>query len=178
MKCQGQNLSQEKRVAHDSHVNIPFLTNGETEQRLRNIQQEKRVLIVKKKNLQQKLQKLIKKDGDILNASESEENSSLVKETSTHVQTFPENSFQSILWEEQLKHNALKDKQQMKWHPLVIRFALSPSLAAYKQVPKLGFLLCHQRGHFVTTLSLVSYNQWCPAALHSADEESSERGVY
>ena len=112
--------------------------------------------MVKNKKLQQKLQKLIEKDGVILNSTESEEISSLVKETSTEVQKFPDNS---ILWEEQLKHNALKDKRQMKWHPLVIRFALSlkyASSAAYKQVTKLDSLA------LPSERTLRDYTHWCP----------------
>ena len=38
---------------------------------------------------------------------------------------FPENSFQHIFWEEQTKLNAFKNKHQMRWHPLIIRYALA-----------------------------------------------------
>lgn len=159
MKCRSQNSSIEKRVAHDSHVNICFLSDDEKTQRLRNVQEEKRVLMLKNKKLQQKLQILIDKDGITLNDTESEKVFSLVEEASTEVQKFPENSFQSILWEEQLKYNALKEKRQMRWHPLVIRFALSlkyASSAAYKQVTKLGFLA------LPSERTLRDYTHWCP----------------
>ena len=86
--------------------------------------------MVKNKKLQQTLQTLIKKDGFTLRSSECENISSLVKETFSEIRKFPENSFQSILYEEQVKYNALKDKWQMRWHPLVIRFALSLKYAS------------------------------------------------
>ena len=60
--------------------------------------------------------------------------------------------------EEQKKYNALKDKCQMRWHPLVIRFALSlkyASTAAFQQVTKLGFLA------LPSERTLRDYTHWC-----------------
>ena len=57
---------------------------------------------------------------------------------------FPENSFQHMFWEEQRKFNALKNKRQMRWHPLIIRYALAlkySSTSAYRLVS----------GYFVTS---------------------------
>ena len=39
-------------------------------------------------------------------------------------ENFVEDSPQRILWDEQ-KYNSLRDKRQMRWHPLVVRFALN-----------------------------------------------------
>ena len=64
-----------------------------------------------------------------------------------------------ILWNEQLKYNSLKDKRQMRWDPLLIRFALSikyASSAAYQQVTKLGFLA------LPSERTLRDYTHWCP----------------
>ena len=38
---------------------------------------------------------------------------------------FAEDSPQKVFWEEQVKYNSLKDKRQMRWHPLIIRFGLN-----------------------------------------------------
>ena len=35
------------------------------------------------------------------------------------------NHFQSIFWNQQSKYNELDDKRRMRWHPLMIRFALN-----------------------------------------------------
>lgn len=67
------------------------------------------------------------------------------------VHSFPKDSVQYILWEEQKKYNALKD-------PLVIRFALSlkyASTAAFQQVTKLGFLA------LPSERTLRDYTHWC-----------------
>ena len=60
-----------------------------------------------------------------MTANQSDEIADLVKDTSSIVREFPENSVQFILWEELKKYNVLKDKHQIRWYPLVIRFALS-----------------------------------------------------
>ena len=67
-----------------------------------------------------------------------------------------------ILWNEQLKYNSLKDKRQMRWDPLLIRFALSikyASSAAYQQATKLGFLA------LPSERTLRDYTHWCPRYL-------------
>ena len=140
---------------HDSHVNICHLTKEETEERLRNVQKEKKSLMAKNQRLQQKIQK----DGVTLTFDENNKILSLMNETSADATNFPQDSFQSILWNEQLKYNSLKDKRQMRWHPLLIRFALSikyASSAAYQQVTKLDFLA------LLSERTLHDYTHWCP----------------
>ena len=52
--------------------------------------------------------------------------SSIVADVSPVVnEKFSEDSPQRVFWEQQLKYNSLKDKRQMRWHPLAIRFALN-----------------------------------------------------
>ena len=38
---------------------------------------------------------------------------------------FPFDAPQHIFWEQQRQYNSLKDKMQMRWHPLVVHFALN-----------------------------------------------------
>ena len=161
MKCRNENTSQLQRVSHDSHVNICHLTKEETEERLRNVQKEKKSLMAKNQRLQQKIQK----DGVTLTSDENNKILSLMNETSADATNFPQDSFQSILWNEQLKYNSLKDKRQMRWHPLLIRFALSikyASSAAYQQVTKLGFLA------LPSERTLRDYTHWCPTTVESS----------
>ena len=86
----------------------------------------------------------MKKDGIKMSHTDSEDFSKLMEKLTPEVdQKFSEDSPQHLLWQKQLKHNRLKKKQQMRWHPLVIRFALSllySSRAAYHTVTSSGFL--------------------------------------
>ena len=73
-------------------------------------------------------------------------------------QEFDSNSPQHLLWQKQMKYNRLKRKQQMRWHPLIIRFALnllySPR-AAYHAVTSSGFL------SLPSERTLRDYSHWC-----------------
>ena len=54
-----------------------------------------------------------------------------------HAPEFPEGSPQSLLWNQQLEQLQLKNKRNMKWHPLIVRWCLSiylTSPAAYRQM--------------------------------------------
>ena len=58
-------------------------------------------------------------------------------------ESFPSNSPQRIFWEQQMACNRLKDKRQIKWHPLVLRFALNLkylSTSAYRAVQQSGII--------------------------------------
>ena len=73
--------------------------------------------------------------------------------------TFPDDSPQSIFWEQQLKYNQLKDKCQMRWHPLVIGFVLNLrylSGTAYQAVRQFGIHLPSER-------TLHDYTHWTTA---------------
>ena len=86
----------------------------------------------------------MKKDGMKLSSADSEDFSRLMDELTPSVdQQFSEDYPQHLLWQEQLKYNRLNKKQQMRWHPLIIRFALNllySSRAAYHAVTSSGFL--------------------------------------
>lgn len=73
---------------------------------------------------------------------------------------FPELSPQRIFWEQQQQYNTLNDKRQMRWHPLVIRFALNlkyMSSSAYQAVSQSGIInLPSQR-------TLSDYTNWSSA---------------
>ena len=71
---------------------------------------------------------------------------------------FAEGSFQHILWEQQRKYIALKDKRQMRWHPLINRFVLSlqyVSSTAYRTVSSGGLL------SLPSERTLCAYTHWC-----------------
>ena len=146
------------RTAHNSHTNIRFLNVKEMEERLRNVQQKKKIVTAKVQKLEEKMKKDIDENGVMLSEPEVEVVRDLIEDASDTVYRFPKDSVQYILWEEQKKCNALKDKRQMRWHPLVIRFALSlkyASTAAFQQVTKLGFLA------LPSERTLRDYTHWC-----------------
>ena len=101
----------------------------------------------------------MKNDGIKMSHTDSEDFSKLMEALTPEVeQKFSEDSPQHLLWQEQLKYNRLNKKQQTRWHPLVIRFALSllySSRAAYHTVTSSGFLSLPSKR------TLRDYSHWC-----------------
>ena len=72
-------------------------------------------------------------------------------------ENFPLNSPQIIFWDQQVKYNELKNKRQMRWHPLVLRFALNlkyMSTSAYKAMQQSGII------HLLSERTLSDYTHW------------------
>lgn len=90
------------------------------------------------------MKSLIEKDGISLETNDAADISTIVSEMSATVtRDFPPNSPQRIFWEQQSAYNRLKEKRQIKWHPLVIRFALNlkyMSTSAYRAVRQSGII--------------------------------------
>ena len=88
----------------------------------------------KVKVLQQKAKTLIEAEGESLSSSDSQDVASMLQENEAELSSLPEDWFQKILFEQQLKYNSLKNKANMRWHPAVIRWCLyvrSKSSKAY-----------------------------------------------
>ena len=148
------------RTAQDSHCNIRYPSGDESVERLQSVQKQKIALREKVRRLEKekKARKLIESEGVRLSREDAADIQTIMEEISDKVDTFAEESFQHILWEQQKKYNALKDKRQMRWHPLVIRFALSlryASSTAYRTVSSSGLL------SFPSERTLWDYTHWC-----------------
>ncbi len=97
---------------------------------------------------EQKLKRVIEesimKNGHTLNKELHDDFSTIIKEQSSKIdQTYPEGSFASLFWHEQLKAASLTDNRQMRWHPLIIRWCINMKLlssAGYHATRTAGFI--------------------------------------
>ena len=98
----------------------------------------------KVKKLQKKANRTIEREGGRLTEEDGADMQTVMADNSNTVDDeFAKDSFQHILLEQQKKYNTLKDKRQMRCHPLIIRFALSlryASSTAYRTVTSSGLL--------------------------------------
>lgn len=89
-----------------------------------------------------KLNRSIDKDGIKLNTRDSRDIQDLCKDIAGEVRNrFGEGSFIRVYWEQQLDYHTHAKKQGMRWHPLIVHFALNLkylSSNAYKAVS--GFI--------------------------------------
>ena len=128
---------KEQRTKHCSHANYRYLTKEESSERLENLQKAKRALTRRNQRLKEKLHKIIDKDGVQLHDDDAAIFGQVFKDADTAVESSAIGQFQRIFWEQQCRYNSLKDARGMRWHPLMIRFALNLkylSSSAYKAV--------------------------------------------
>ena len=129
-----QSNESASNTSASSHTRYQDLTSAEKDERLKNLHCTLKVSNQKVKQLQAKVDKLIAKvDKLIAKQSVCLQVSPVVEDR------FPLNSPQHIFWDQQRRYNTLRDKCQMRWHPLVIRFALNLkylSGTAYQAVHK------------------------------------------
>ena len=137
MKSRKESSSMSK-VASNSHINYRYLQSEELKDRLKNIQRSKKNVKRQNDRLIEKLNKVIGSEGiELLEDDEHE-----IEELFSHVDKDIERNhnrehFQRIFWEQQRDYNKLKNKRSMKWHPLMIRFALNLrylSSTAYRSI--------------------------------------------
>ena len=118
--------SQSNKISSDSHANYRYLQSGELKDRLKNVQRSKRISKRQNDRLREKLIKLIGSDGIDLSEDDEDEIEELFSQTDEDVKkNHGHEHFQRIFWEQQRDYNKLKNKKRMRWHPLMIRFALN-----------------------------------------------------
>lgn len=129
----------------DSHVNYRFLDTPQKLQRLRNMH----AVIVKQKSQIKSLQEKIERQFHSNGVSVDDEmNDGLAKLLTMYEKEATKDkgndTFQKIFWMQQLKALTLKSKSSVRWHPLIIRWALylhHRSSGAYETLRKSGVLL-------------------------------------
>ena len=141
-----------------SHTRYRDLTSGDKDERMKNLHRALKVSNQKVKRLQAKVDKLITNEAVRLQGNDSADISHIVTELSPIVEdTYALNSPQRIFWDQQKRYNSLKNKQQMRWHPLVIRFALNLkylSGTAYRAVRQSGMI------NLPSERTLSDYTHW------------------
>ena len=139
-------------LADSSYTNYSHLSKNELVEQLKNVQKSRKSIRAKHKRLAKKVikEERSKEDGDAR---------VLMDDVTSEIRMqYDTDSLQYVLWQEQKKYNLLKNKCQMRWHPLVIRFALSlfySSRVAYRTATSSGFLA------LPSERTLMDYTHWC-----------------
>ena len=150
--------SSHDNTAVSSHTNYIHLTPDEKNERLKNLHQSLRAAKQQSNRLQSKINQLIESEGIQLQPNDAEDISQIVEDvTPTVVENFPESSPQRVFWDQQRIYNRLGNKRQMRWHPLVLRFALNlkyMSTSAYRAVRQSGII------NLPSERTLSDYTHW------------------
>lgn len=129
--------SQSQRTGQNSHTNYRYLSVEESKERMRNLQKAKRSISQENRRLREKLQNLIEKEGIDLVDEDVSTLEEVFEDADKEITHLPAESFQRLFWEQQRQYKQLKNKRSIRWHPLMIRFALNLkylSSAAYRAI--------------------------------------------
>ena len=87
---------------------------------------DKYYILVFYNHLEAKIAAMLEEESIDLQEEDEADLSSIIQDVDKVVkERFEADSPQRIFWDQQTKYNSLKNKCQMRWHPLVIRFALN-----------------------------------------------------
>ena len=150
--------SSNQRTSVGSHTSYHHLTSEEKDTRMRNMHHSLTMAKQRVKGLQSKMDHLIDNQGIHLVEHDASDTASLMKELNPIVQeSVQPHTPQRLFWDQQIAYNALKDKRQMRWHPLVIRFALNLkylSTSSYRAMRQSGII------HLPSERTLSDYTHW------------------
>jgi hypothetical protein len=123
MKSRCEKSNPAASTSHKSHTNYRYLSSEDLSIRLKNVQAAKRAAERSASRLNEKLQAMIEKEGIDLVEEDASDLRELMSEVDEN--TKAKKHFCSIFWDQQQAYNSLDDKRRMRWHPLMIRFALN-----------------------------------------------------
>ena len=109
-------------TASGSHTNYRYLGSEQLKERLIKVQKEKRLA---EKRLKEKLDIKIDEEGVELSEEDCDDLSEIFGQADKEAKKLTREHFQKIFWEQQRQYNQLNNKRRIRWHPLMIRFALN-----------------------------------------------------
>lgn len=136
-------LGSVRMMSIDSHVNYGYMHTPKKTQ-LRELHGHQQITFKQVQWLQHKLAVTIEQKGVFVDESMHGDLRQIMEECADKViSEHPAGSLARIFWEQQLKAASCSNKQQMWWHPLIVKWCLylrhqSPS--AYKMLHQSGFV--------------------------------------
>ena len=127
----------------DKSAKVPhkFMNKSQLLSKLQTEKVKIKNLRIRNVKLEREIEKLIQEKGIVADDELDLAMSSIIQENS--LSSLPEGSAIRLLFEQQLQQSSLKNSQQMRWHPLVIRWCLGiyhTSPSAYDFLKRSSFL--------------------------------------
>ena len=136
--------SADKVTQADSHVNHRYMNTPEKLAKINSLREKAKVSEQDVKKLKTKIEILTRTHGELLNTDLQKDLIDLVEANSTAaLSSFPEGSFSRLFFEQQIKAVSVKDRRQVRWHPLMVKWCLNLKLlssGAYHAMRSSGFI--------------------------------------
>ena len=128
----------------ESHTNYCRLTPSEKDDRMHQLHQKNRLYKQKIERLKLKLEKAIEERGSVVDNELHGDLLATMREKSSDInKRYPQDSFQRMFWDAQLKAATLNNSKNIKWDPLIIRWCLylrHLSSSAYEMLRESGVI--------------------------------------
>ena len=125
-KCQSSRHSLQKMERRQSEVDEPppnsLMTKNQLHLKVQKLSKENCVLKKKQRQLEQKIDNLVRKEGFKV---QDQGTSEVINDIISKECPFDKTSVMALLWVQQQKAFKLNCTQSMKWHPVIIRWCLS-----------------------------------------------------
>ena len=125
-------------------VSNSLLRTPQMRQKFRRLANERKVSLQRIRRMAQKVALFADTNGVEVPPDQHDDFIGIFKSNGASVEeSFPEGSFRRVFWDQQLKSAKLKGSRGMRWHPLLIRWALNlrmKSSGAYHAMRTAGFI--------------------------------------
>ena len=113
------------KTAPDSHVNYRHLSTPEKERRLQRMHSELRCNVWKRERLRVKLERVVEEEGVSTDTEIHEDICAIMDSNESRiVNSYPEDTFERLFWQQQQAAARLRNPSSMRWHPLFIKWCL------------------------------------------------------
>lgn len=139
--------SHESSLTHTStasHTNIRYLNTPQIAERYKHLKARCSAAERKIERLTANIRELIASRSVTVDRDLHQDLSKIMEENEGRiVEDFPENSFQRLFWKQQQEVLKVKDRRQLRWHPMMVKWCLHLKMissAAYHAMRSSGFI--------------------------------------
>ena len=138
------NANSGKHTAVSSHTNYCYLRTPQRKERMSKLKSEVKSKRKEVERLKLRLREVTAQCGICVEKQLEDDLENIMQEKTDYIrQQYTTNSFHHLFWDQQLEALKVRDKRQVRWHPMMIRWCLSLKLlssASYSAL-RLSYLL-------------------------------------
>ena len=138
-------INSENHTAVSSHTNYRYLRTPQRKERMSKLRAEVKTKRNEVERLRLRLKEVTEKRGICVEKQLEDDLQTIMLEKTNEVrQQYAENSFHCLFWDQQLEALKIRDKRQIRWHPMMIRWCLSLKLlssASYRALRSSSLLV-------------------------------------
>ena len=155
--CHRQNVHKAKKGSTvSSHANYRYLKTPEQRERMSQLKAELDHSKRQINKLKAKIEIIQEKEGVNIDESLEQDLQTIMEEKTSEIQeTYPAGSFLRLFWDQQLMAIKSKERRQVRWHPMIIKWCLNLKFMSSRAYGALRSVLS-----FPSERTLRDYTHW------------------